>query len=340
MFYCPPPHCARPIPPRPRPQTLTYLIPIVERLTTEDPRPDRSQGTRALVLSPTRELVLQILGVLQRLLDKGGYYYLVAGMIMGGEKRKSEKSRLRKGVHVLVCTPGRLLDHLEHTESLVLDRLSFFVLDEADRLMDMGFERDLARIVALLDEKSSAAKNAAASAATPAIVDPRTGLAIQSARTKAALAAAAQKARRQNILVSATLNAEIEKMATITLKDPVLIGFKTAAEEKAEECMIKDEEGNTLVNSNAAMRDVHDTSIPVGLVQQYLQVEHRHKIVALGALLRKKVVEAEIKYVESRCGRREGRAGQGVVVAVFLFLSFFLSLIFLTHPSFFLLCVC
>jgi len=257
----------------------------------------------------------------------------VGGMIMGGEKRQREKARLRKGVHVLVCTPGRLLDHLEHTECLVLDRLSFFVLDEADRLMDMGFERDLAKIVALLDEKASAKPAAAATA--PAIVDPRTGLAIQSARTKAALASAGQKARRQNILVSATLNAEIEKMASITLRDPVLIGFKSAQE---EESLIKDEEGNALVKSNAAQRDVHDTSLPVGLVQQYLQVEHRHKIVALGALLRKKVVEAEIKYVgeirETRSGD-SGSASASRCHAPFNCTVFdFLFLFFLTHPSF------
>ena len=272
-------------------KTLTYLIPIVERLSTEAQRPDRSQGTRAIILSPTRELVLQILGVCQSLLDKAGFYFLIAGMIMGGEKKKSEKARLRKGLHILVCTPGRLLDHLENTEALVLDRLSYFVLDEADRLMDMGFERDLAKIVSLLDEKSKA--GAKASLPAPAIVDPRTGLAIQSAKSKLAseraLALALSQCARQNILVSATLNKEIEKMASITLTNPTLIGFKTAPEESK----LKNEDGSAmdLVNANEM---VHDTSLPVGLVQQYLQVEHRHKLVALAALLRKKVVEAEM----------------------------------------------
>lgn len=262
-------------------KTLTYLIPIVERLTTEATRVDRTQGTRAIILSPTRELCLQIHGVLSNLLEKGGFYWIVSGIIMGGEKKKSEKSRLRKGIHMLICTPGRLLDHLENTECLQLSRLSYFVLDEADRLMDMGFEKDLTKIVALLDEKS------VVKPPTSAIVDPRTGLEIKSAKTRAA--EAAMKVVRQNLLVSATLNQEIELMATITLKNPILIGFKTAPAEDG--IKIEGADGETLINAN---HHVTDTSMPTGLVQLYLQVEHRHKIVALASLLRKKVVEAEM----------------------------------------------
>lgn len=62
---------------------------------------------------------------------------------MGGEKRKSEKARLRRGCNILVCTPGRLLDHLKHTESLKLNEVKYFVLDEADRMLDMGYEKDV-----------------------------------------------------------------------------------------------------------------------------------------------------------------------------------------------------
>lgn len=63
--------------------------------------------------------------------------------MVGGENRRSEKARIRKGITVLVGTPGRLIDHVEHTNTLNLGKVRFFVLDEADRMLDMGYERDV-----------------------------------------------------------------------------------------------------------------------------------------------------------------------------------------------------
>lgn len=71
------------------------------------------------------------------------FIWLVPGIISGGERRKSEKARLRKGVTVLVCTPGRLLDHLKATQCFRREWLRWLVLDEADRLMDLGFEKQV-----------------------------------------------------------------------------------------------------------------------------------------------------------------------------------------------------
>lgn len=65
------------------------------------------------------------------------------GYLIGGEKRKAEKARLRKGCCVLVATPGRLLDHIKHTQALQLNDIQYFVLDEADRMLDMGYEKDI-----------------------------------------------------------------------------------------------------------------------------------------------------------------------------------------------------
>lgn len=67
------------------------------------------------------------------------------GILVGGEKRKSEKARLRKGINILVGTPGRLIDHAQHTEAVSLDSVQWLVLDEADLLLDMGYEKDVAR---------------------------------------------------------------------------------------------------------------------------------------------------------------------------------------------------
>lgn len=71
------------------------------------------------------------------------FIWLVPGSLSGGERRKSEKARLRKGVTVLVCTPGRLLDHLKTTKCFRRDSLRWLILDEADRLLDMGFEKQV-----------------------------------------------------------------------------------------------------------------------------------------------------------------------------------------------------
>lgn len=81
------------------------------------------------------------------------FIWLVVGMLIGGENRHHEKTRLRKGMIILVATPGRLLDHLKSTTSFVVSELRWLVLDEADRLLDMGFEHTLAQIVQLIDER-------------------------------------------------------------------------------------------------------------------------------------------------------------------------------------------
>ncbi|KAK3698961.1 hypothetical protein QZH41_012833 [Actinostola sp. cb2023] len=81
------------------------------------------------------------------------FQWVVPGFVVGGEKRKSEKARLRKGINILVATPGRLLDHIEKTECLELKTIRWIVLDEADRLLDMGFEKDVSSILQAIKDK-------------------------------------------------------------------------------------------------------------------------------------------------------------------------------------------
>ena len=135
-------------------KTLAYLLPLLHSLVaaTDDTkiRQDRAQaGTRCIILCPTRELAVQTLDTAERLLTKS-FYWLVTGGLLGQEKRKSEKARLRKGIAILICTPGRLLDHLTRTESLLLalkGKLEFLVLDEVDRLLDMGLGAQVQQII-------------------------------------------------------------------------------------------------------------------------------------------------------------------------------------------------
>ena len=135
-------------------KTLAYLLPIVQSLAVDSSsgrlkKVDRAMGgTRCVVLCPTRELATQTYKAAMDLC--AAYPWIVPGCLSGGEKRKSEKARLRKGISLLVATPGRLLDHLGKTECLLLSlkgKLEWLVLDEADRLLDAGLGHQIGQIV-------------------------------------------------------------------------------------------------------------------------------------------------------------------------------------------------
>ncbi|XP_053987364.1 probable ATP-dependent RNA helicase CG8611 [Hylaeus volcanicus] len=129
-------------------KTLAYALPIIEFLHKIRPKLNRNSGLKALVVVPTRELALQTYECFLKLIKP--YTWIVPGYLAGGEKRKAEKARLRKGCNILVCTPGRLLDHIQRTEALKLNHVKYFVLDEADRMLEMGYEKDISSIVSAL----------------------------------------------------------------------------------------------------------------------------------------------------------------------------------------------
>ncbi|CCW71139.1 unnamed protein product [Phytomonas sp. Hart1] len=99
-------------------------------------------------MCPTRELVIQVEQTLTTLLKFA--QFLTVGAIHGGENRHKEKSRLRKGVPLLITTPGRLLDHLKTTVSFNVSNARSLIMDEADRLLDLGFEKTIREIIELL----------------------------------------------------------------------------------------------------------------------------------------------------------------------------------------------
>ena len=133
-------------------KTLAYVCPLLAALGSLEPRCAREDGTRALVMVPTRELAAQVLRSAEELAR--AYHWVVCGAVVGGENKQKEKARLRKGVVLLVATPGRLLDHLRNTESFKAEFLKWLVLDEADRLLDLGFEEDLNAILAEIDKRA------------------------------------------------------------------------------------------------------------------------------------------------------------------------------------------
>jgi len=129
-------------------KTLSFLIPAVELVYKLKFMP--RNGTGIIIISPTRELSMQTFGVLRELLK---HHYHTYGLIMGGANRNSEAQKLAKGINILVATPGRLLDHLQNTKDFLYKNLQCLIIDEADRILDVGFEEEMKKIVRLLPKK-------------------------------------------------------------------------------------------------------------------------------------------------------------------------------------------
>lgn len=123
-------------------KTASFAIPIIQLLQTKKDSPKR-QGIKALILTPTRELALQISECID---DYAKYTPVRHGVIFGGVNQRPQVNMLQRGTHILVATPGRLLD-LMNQGYVHLDQVEYFVLDEADRMLDMGFIHDIKRIL-------------------------------------------------------------------------------------------------------------------------------------------------------------------------------------------------
>jgi ATP-dependent RNA helicase RhlE len=135
-------------------KTAAFLVPILQRFLEEGPpspvlQASARHGTRALILAPTRELVVQIEDQVQGLT----YHTTISSAaVYGGVSMDAQERALRAGVDIVVATPGRLMDHMRH-EATNFDGLEVLVLDEADRMLDMGFLPDVQRILAALPVK-------------------------------------------------------------------------------------------------------------------------------------------------------------------------------------------
>ncbi|KAG0340731.1 ATP-dependent RNA helicase dbp4 [Podila horticola] len=122
-------------------KTLAFLVPMIEMLYRQKWGP--MDGLGALVISPTRELAVQIFEVLRKI---GREHSFSAGLIIGGKDWKIERELITK-MNILVCTPGRLLQHMDQSAGFDCDNLQLLVLDEADRILDMGFKKTVNAIV-------------------------------------------------------------------------------------------------------------------------------------------------------------------------------------------------
>ncbi|XP_041481144.1 probable ATP-dependent RNA helicase DDX31 [Lytechinus variegatus] len=235
-------------------KTLAYAVPLVQQLQGFQPKVQRLHGPYALILVPTRELACQSFETLVKLVKP--FQWIVPGVLMGGEKKKSEKGRIRKGINILVSTPGRLVDHINTTKALTFARVRWVVLDEADRLLDLGFERDVSTILNAINEQC--------------------------------------KNQKQTVLVSATLSEGVKRLANITLKDPVFIDVakdqsgtteapntaSSSREETKSTVKMKVEDG-----SGGEKEDAEKFTVPERLKQQFVIVPSKLRLVALTALV-------------------------------------------------------
>ena len=127
-------------------KTAAFAIPIIQHLQVLK---NRDKSIKALILTPTRELALQISECID---DYAKYTQVRHGVIFGGVNQRAQVNMLHKGVDILVATPGRLLD-LMNQGYIHLDNVRHFVLDEADRMLDMGFIHDIKRLLPKLPKE-------------------------------------------------------------------------------------------------------------------------------------------------------------------------------------------
>ncbi|XP_049279726.1 probable ATP-dependent RNA helicase CG8611 [Anopheles funestus] len=226
-------------------KTLAYALPVVESLHEIRPQINRSDGIRAVIIVPTRELAVQTYELLHTLLKP--FNWIVPGYLTGGEKRKTEKARLRAGLNILIATPGRFCDHIRNTESLKLAHIRWLVLDEADRLLELGYEKDVKEIIdAIHNGQKDNSEN--------------------------------ELNKIQTVLLSATLTASVKELAGLTLKDPVFI--------ETSEVFQNETSSSTITNCAGQLLNVAEcVSIPGTVKQQYLIVAPKLRLATLSALI-------------------------------------------------------
>ena len=139
-------------------KTAAFVLPILQRMTESHPR-----VIKTLVLAPTRELAAQI-G--ESFSAYGEFLKFKHTVIFGGVSQRRQIQALSRGVDILVATPGRLLDLMFQGE-LILDNVEFFVLDEADRMLDMGFINDIREIISRLPRDAAATIQASSRRSPP-----------------------------------------------------------------------------------------------------------------------------------------------------------------------------
>ncbi|KAH7820624.1 putative DEAD/DEAH box RNA helicase [Monocercomonoides exilis] len=265
-------------------KTLAFLLPVIIKLGNRPQRINRSEGTKVLIIAPTRELCQQILLVAQKLTIP--YHWLVTSALTGGENRASEKARLRKGITILVSTPGRLLDHLLSTRSFCIESLEAIIIDEADRTLDMGFEPTVQQILSIIASKSKRPfKKTMTDSSQSHLMLTESGS--PSLSTSSASASSKKSStiseipsepstHIQIVLVSATLRPNLSRFAQQVLSNPVRIDVDHNS---------VDDTSATRIASTLSLY-----TLPATLTQMCFVCPSKLRLAALITLLREKVM--------------------------------------------------
>ena len=131
-------------------KTLAFLVPTIE-LMLDNQWNYRQLGVGALVIAPTRELAMQIRNVAKQICEY--HTALSVGLLIGGNPRHSDIIHITRGMTICIATPGRLLDHLQRTKEFNCANTKILVLDEADRILDEGYEKEIQQILKYLPKK-------------------------------------------------------------------------------------------------------------------------------------------------------------------------------------------
>lgn len=271
-------------------KTLCYLLPILQSLLPlcETSWIDRScLGTLAIILAPTRELARQIYEVAESLvsLHLGGEdgsaqvrrtRWIVPGLLSGGSTKNHEKSRIRKGIPLMVATPGRLLDHLRNTASLEVGRLQWLILDEADRLLQMGFEETLTDIMKAIEGRRRAACDVQRKRLQQEMGNQIVEGDLSDSNVTDTFGEKWWRLPRRTVLCSATLDEGVQVLAGKALNHPRII--RSDLEDDMHDL---EQERHTEHKALVAT--------PGQLIQNYVESPPKQRLIMLVALLRRAV---------------------------------------------------
>ena len=240
-------------------KTLAYIIPLYQNLIeiNDINKISRKDGIYSIIFSPTHELCLQIEKTLDKI--KSCCINVVYGTMMGGQKVETEKKKLRKGLNIIITTPGRLLYHLKNTENLNFNKLKIIIIDEADLMLDMGFEKDIKECFKLIIKKTENEYNN-----------------VENIELNPDLFK-----KFKIYLISATIDNRIRKMSNYFMK-----GFKAIGFEKEDNDNNKKENNNEIKEDNIINHNNYLSNLKQqNITQLYSYIYDEFKLVHLIAFL-------------------------------------------------------
>ena len=240
-------------------KTLAYIIPLYQNLIeiNDINKISRKDGIYSIIFSPTHELCLQIEKTLDKI--KSCCINVVYGTMMGGQKVETEKKKLRKGLNIIITTPGRLLYHLKNTENLNFNKLKIIIIDEADLMLDMGFEKDIKECFKLIIKKTENEYNN-----------------VENIELNPDLFK-----KFKIYLISATIDNRIRKMSNYFMK-----GFKAIGFEKEDNDNNKKENNNEIKEDNIVNHNNYLSNLKQqNITQLYSYIYDEFKLVHLIAFL-------------------------------------------------------